>query len=650
MHMRAAADRGRGSMTAKKAGGKKHPGSRALLHLFVVLGAGLLLIHAVFANPLGLLREKTYDLHQSLAPIPLDFEQVVVVAIDEASLDEYGRWPWPRDRIAELVDAILASGAAAVGIDIFLAEPDSSQEGADGDAKLASTLTGARTVLAMSLDAEAGALDVPQKAGWSVVGLDPDAPGTVTGGLAPLDALARAADGLGIVRALPDADGVIRKVPLVWAERPAAGEVRLWPAFSMDILRVAQAAGSYTLRLEGLPGDAIRVGGVTVPLGEDGRIRLIDTAAAVPHLPANELLGAGASAQLGGRIAILAVDAAGLDQYHLTARGVHRLGADVHAMLVSQMLSGRYLHELRNARLVERGLFAGGSLVLLIVLTAFARQPSFALALSTPVIFAPIAIAAWLYAERETLLDGVQPAVGLLMMGVAGGYALYREAERRRRLLQRQFGQFLSPEVVRHLAETDAAAALQVDDREITAMLVDVRGFTALTATLGADQTVALVNHFFEIANREIFARSGTIDKYMGDAVLAFWNAPLPAPDHIDRAIDCARAILTAVEAANPQLEAKGLPAIRTVAVLETGVCSVGNMGTEQRIDYTAIGPSINMTSRLEHEAKRLGRPILIGPAAAAKAKVPVREVAVVQLRGFGKACPVYEIAAESAS
>jgi adenylate cyclase len=139
-------------------------------------------------------------------------------------------------------------------------------------------------------------------------------------------------------------------------------------------------------------------------------------------------------------------------------------------------------------------------------------------------------------------------------MGAAGGYALYREAERRRGVLQKQFSQFLSPEVVRHLAETDTAAALKVEDREITAMLVDVRGFTAMSAALGADKTVTVVNHFLEIANREIFARGGTIDKYMGDAVLAFWNAPLEVADHADRAIDCARAMIAAVAAGNAQL------------------------------------------------------------------------------------------------
>nr|WP_281435922.1 adenylate/guanylate cyclase domain-containing protein [Oricola nitratireducens] len=597
--------------------------------------------HVAFDRMFAGLREKTYDTYQSVSPIELDLDQVAIVAIDEESLARFGRWPWPRAEIGKLVDAVTSSGAAAVGLDLFFAEPDSGADGAASDAAFARALARAPSLLAMSLDPSAGPIEIGEKAGWTVVGLDPAAAEAVPGGIAPLPDLAEAASGLGIVRTLPDADGVIRKVPLVWAETPG-GETRLWPALSMELLRVAQGAPSYTLRLEGLPSDAVRVGGVTVPLGGDGRIRIIDTTVPVPHVSATGLLDTGRADGLDGRIAIIAVDAAGIDQYHLTARGGHRLGADIHAILATQMLEGRYLFEAPHARAIERGLFLGGILLLFLILTGLARRPLLAVLASAPVIAAPLAAGAYAYASRDLLLDGVQPAAGLLAMGAAGGYALYREAERRRVVLQKQFSQFLSPEVVRHLAETDTAAALKVEDREITAMLVDVRGFTAMSGALGADKAVEVVNHFLEIANREIFARGGTIDKYMGDAVLAFWNAPLEAPDHADRAIDCARAIIAALKVANPQLQARGLPAIEVVAAIESGVCSVGNMGTERRIDYTAIGPAINMTSRLEAETKKMGQEMLIGPGAAARTRFALTPLGEVHLRGMDKPCAVF--------
>ena len=613
----------------------------------VVLLAGL---HFLFDDTFSALREKTYDLYQASAPIGLDFSQVAVVTIDEASLRAFGRWPWPRRQVAEVVDAITQSGVAAVGLDLFFSEPQGGPDGDASDAALTEALLRAPSVLAMSLDPNAGPLDIENKAGWTVIGLDPNAAAAVQGGIAPLPAFADASAGLGIVRTLPGRDGVIRQVPLVWAETRDGTDVRLWPTLALDLLRVAQGEASYTLRLEGLATDAVRAGGATVPLGEDGRIRIVDTTVPVPDVSAKDLLENGPSDALAGRVAVLAVDVAGVDQYHLTARGGHRLGADIHALLLAQMLNGTYLFEAPNARWIERGLFAGGALALLIILTAFSRRPFLAVLFSGPVILAPVAVGAVAYTSRNLLLDGVQPAAGLLIMGAAGGYMLYREAERRRGVLQKQFSQFLSPEVVKRLAETDTAAALKVEDREITAMLVDMRGFTAMSGQLGAEKAVTVVNHFLAIASREIFAREGTVDKFMGDAVLAFWNAPLEVSDHADRAIDCAQAIIASVTASNPQLEAQGLPAIECVAAIESGVCSVGNMGTEQRVDYTAIGPTINTTSRLEGETKKMGQKMLIGPTAAGLSKRGLTALGEVELRGVEGPVTVYGPTAEAAA
>lgn len=617
---------------------------RLIAAVFAGLAVVLVAAHIVLDGAFAQLREKTYDLYQSADPIALDFSQVAVVTIDEASLRAFGRWPWPRSEVGKVVDAISQSGVAAVGLDLFFSEPQGGTDGPASDAALADALARAPSVLAMSLDPDAGPLEVESKAGWTVVGLDPDAAEAVDGGIAPLPVFADAAAGLGIVRTLPGSDGVIRHVPLVWAETGDGRDVRLWPTMALEILRVAQGEPSFTLRLEGLSTDAVRAGGATVPLGEDGRIRIIDTTVLVPHVSAKDLLENGPSDALAGRVVVLAVDVAGVDQYHLTARGHHRLGADIHAILLAQMLNGQYLFQAPHARWIERGMFLAGCLAMLAILIAFSRRPMFASVFSVPVIAAPAAAGAALYATQGRLVDGVQPTVALMIMGAVGGYLLYREAERRRGVLQKQFSQFLSPEVVRHLAESDAAAALKVEDRQITAMLVDMRGFTSMSGELGAERAVTVVNHFLGIASREIFARDGTIDKFMGDAVLAFWNAPLEVADHADRAIDCARSIIAAVSAANPQLVAQGLPAIECVAAIESGVCSVGNMGTEQRVDYTAIGPTINMTSRLEGETKKMGQKMLIGPGAAALTKYPLVALGEVELRGVAEPCAVYTL------
>lgn len=597
--------------------------------------AALALVMALLAMaPSGALRERGFDLYQMLLPGDVPLDQVAIVAIDEASLAAEGRWPWPRARVGVLVEAIAESGAAAIGLDLLFPEPDASAGGAASDAAFAEALSSTPSVLAMTLVADAPPLRAGPKAGFSFIGAGADTfDQGYGGGVAPIDPLAEAASGLGVIRSFADADGRMRAIPLVWAEQAPGAPLRHWPAFSVEMLRVAQVETGLALRMGGAGDDALRVGGTIVPLG-DGRLRLIDVPASPLRVSAGELLANGPDAALESRIVVLAVDAAGLDRYHLTARGELRLGADLHAIAVSQMLAGRFLLEAPRARLAEFALLAVGGLVILLALGFLARRPAFAALSALAMIALPPALGFAAYANG-LLIDWTRPSMGLFLVAIAGGYGLYRQAERRRRTLQTQFAQFLSPEIVRRLAETDARAALAVEDRPITVMMVDIRGFTALTESWPADKTVAALNHFLAIANAEIFARNGTIDKYLGDAVLAFWNAPVEQAGHADLALEAAQAIVARIERENATLTAKGLPALSVVAAVETGTCSVGNMGTADRVDFTAIGPAVNMVSRLEQQCKQLGEPVLAGPACAAAASLPMRRVATADLRGI---------------
>lgn len=202
------------------------------------------------------------------------------------------------------------------------------------------------------------------------------------------------------------------------------------------------------------------------------------------------------------------------------------------------------------------------------------------------------------------------------------------ENARNLRRLEAQISKFLSPAVVADLMHTDTVD-LTVQNRTITALLVDLRGFTTFSDTYGSDAASARVNQFFATVTEEIMARNGTIDKYLGDAVLAFWNAPLLQPDHADLAIDAAKAIQVRLAAQQNPMSA--------VAIIETGECSVGNFGTRQRMDYTAIGGAMNIVSRLEFEAKARGIPLLIGPHAAAQTQHATNKVARVNVAGIKK-------------
>ena len=595
----------------------------------------VLALSLALSGPLGGLRERAFDIYQTASPHDLPLDQVAVVTIDEATLGAQGRWPWPRERVGTLIEAIAASGAASIGLDLLFPEPDATADGARSDAAFAGSLAATPSVLAMTLTEEGVPLTVSPKPGFAFIGTgDMAFDEGYPGGVAPIPVLADAASGLGVIRSFADHDGRMRAIPLLWSEVSPGGELRRWPAFSVEMLRVAQGEQTLGVRMEGTSDDALRVGAAIVPLG-DGRLRLIDVPADPLRVSAAGLLTDGPDDRLAGRVVVLAVDAAGLDRFHLTARGDLRLGADLHAIAVSQMLAGAYLTEPSGARLLEGGLFAGLAAAMVAAFALLARRPVLAGLAALALIAIPAGLGFFLYDSRNLLIDGLQPSGGLFLTALGGGYGLYRDAERRRQTLQKQFSQFLSPDVVRKLAASDTEAALAVEERVISAILVDIRSFTAMSEQLAGERIVDLVNHFFQIASEEIFARGGTIDKYMGDSVLAFWNAPLDHPGHADTAIDAAQAIIDRVRRDNHRLTSRGLPAIEAVAIVETGPCSVGNMGTKERIDYTAIGPAINMVARLEKEAKALGQVLVTGPGAAAAAGRPMTRIAEVELRGF---------------
>lgn len=226
--------------------------------------------------------------------------------------------------------------------------------------------------------------------------------------------------------------------------------------------------------------------------------------------------------------------------------------------------------------------------------------------------------------------------IAVLIFAHYGLTVIRRLAEENARNLdhvRKQMSKFLSPAVVADLLENDNAD-LTVQPREITALMVDLRGFTAFSEAHGADAASRRANAFFSIVSEEILARDGTIDKYLGDAVLAFWNAPIAQPDHCDRAVATASAIQTRLAALAEPMEA--------VAMIETGRCNVGNFGTAQRMDYTAIGGAMNTVSRLEAQAKRLGVPVLIGPQAARCTGAQLDAVGQVALAGLKDDLPVF--------
>ena len=453
----------------------------------------------------------------------------------------------------------------------------------------------------------------------------------------------RAAKGLGMIRATPDPDGALRRLPLVWLQSGGSGP-QLWPSFALELVRLHMGETGYAARMSGGGFDAVKLGSEIIRLEAAGTIMLRERYGSLPAISAASLLSGKPVPELQNAIAIVAVSAVGLDQYHTTPAQVARLGAEIHGMVIEQLLTGDFLFEREHSKWLERAWFIAGSILVLVFAGMISRRPWISILALFLIMLSPVAAGLIAFAARNELYESLQPAGGLLLVALATGFANYRLAEQRRQVLTKQFSQFLSPAIVRKLAASDAEAMIQVEKREITVLIMDIRGFTTMTHTLEASEIVVVVNHFLSIATDEILKRDGTIDKFMGDAVLAIWNAPVEIGNHAELALASARAIIRRIAKANDTLAAQNLPALRVGAGLETGICSVGNFGSTRRVDYTAIGDTVNLAARLESATKSVGEPLLAGPGFAMAISEPMESVGRVRLHGFDELVEAFTV------
>ncbi|MEM9470412.1 MAG: adenylate/guanylate cyclase domain-containing protein [Pseudomonadota bacterium] len=602
----------------------------------------LIASHVVFDPSFDDLRGKSFDAYQQLSPRGNSASSVVIVGVDDETIGVEGRWPWPRNRIADLIAAIHGSGVSVLGIDVLFSEPDESPGGVARDDLLARTIASSPTILATSIGDFPGS-KIPQTSiGWAVVGNgNAEALPWQPGIIASTATIRAGAAGLGIVRSVSDSDGVVRTVPLVWAAK-TADQLSLWPAFSLELARVYRSGTGYALRVRPSGFEALKLGDTIIPLSNGGAVWLWEQAAAIPRVSALDVMAGKAGDVLKGKIAILSVNALGVDKFHTTPTVAARSGAEIHAVLTNQLLDGKFLSEPADAKTLERLWFLVSALLLLAASYFFANRLWLLVTAGLALCLAPLLAGYTAYLQSAQLYEPVQPAVGLAAVALAEVYSLFRESDARRRQLSRQFSQYLSPNVVAMLSETRRDLTTSAEKREITVLMMDMRGFTSSSESLPADEINATVNRFLTLASQEIFKRDGTIDKFMGDAILAFWNAPVDQADHTDRALNAVLAIRASLATENVRREKDGKPPIRVGAGIETGICSVGNFGSDIRFDYTAIGSSVNMSARLESATKATGCPVLLGPGFAQRHVDGIEPVGKIELSGFANPVQVF--------
>jgi adenylate cyclase len=608
-----------------------------IVAMLVLLNA--LLIRALDPTELNRLRDVAFDTFQRLKPRTYNpATPVRIVDIDEAALAEFGQWPWPRTIVARLVDKLTEKGASAIAFDVVFAEPDRSSISRmvrdlvaytdpetvqklvaaiqDNDQVLADAMAHSRVVLGFGFDPRGGSQPPKRMFGTAFAGDDPIQFLPVQQGtVKPLALLEAAAKGNGSVNTDIDSS-VIRRVPMLFR---VAGQEGVFPALSIEALRVAQGASTYLIKSSGASSElsfgaktgivAIKTGEIEARTDARGRLALYDSGHREERFVSARavLKDEVAPDKLDGHVVFIGTSAIGLKDIRSTPVDDAAPGVEVHAQLAEQMIEHEFL---------ARPDFADGAefLYLAVIGSLF------------------IFLLPRLSAGRMTIVAAVFIGIGLIY--VSGTALAFMRTERERSAIRGAFGLYLSPDQVERIARHPELLQLGGELREITVMFTDVRGFTRISEQFDPHGLTRFMNRFLTPMTDLIRNHRGTIDKYMGDAIMAFWNAPLDVDRHAALACDTALAMQARLVELNEEwkaeAEAEGRQHIPVnIGIgLNTGPASVGNFGSTQRFTYSCLSDDVNLAARLEGQCKTYSVGIIIGD----KTRLQVPDYAALEI------------------
>jgi adenylate cyclase len=671
----------------------KKYGARWALALVLILVACLYIRQEISSTIVDRLEVFAYDSKVRAQDGGLD-PRVVIVDIDEKSIAEVGRWPWSRDVLAELVRKLDEKYfVKSAGFDVTFPEPDNSAGFAtlqtiaqrefkdipqfgqrlakikplfDFDAQFAGALQDKPVVLGYFFsneerDINKGALPRPAFTSAALNGRDIDAIDYIkyTGNLPMLQKVARAG---GFINPKPDDDGIIRRLPLLIRHgdgyfeslafataRTALGASKVKPVFysSGELNMSDEAMRSYGalkgLELNTKPKPTI------VPLDRDltllvnyrgvggvsgGQYRYVSAVDVLKErVPMNVLAD---------NIVLIGTTSAGLKDLRVSPTNVDYPGVEMHANVISSILDQRFKQEpdfhagLQVATAIVVGLALG---MLLPVLTPL-------MSIVVSLLTAAGIVASNLY--MFTALDWVVPmapvlllVIALFLINLTWGYLF---EFRKSRAMVNLFGEYVAPELVAEMAENPESYNMEGETRELTVLFCDVRGFTTISEGLSANQLREYINLYLTAMSEDIRGNRGTLDKYIGDAVMAFWGAPVTLPDHARRAVATALKMLETADKLNAEFQARGWPELKIGIGLNTGDMRVGDMGSKIRRAYTVMGDAVNLGSRLEGITKEYGVGLVVGESTRVAAPEFIyRELDRVRVKGKNEPVPIFE-------
>lgn len=569
-----------------------------------------------------------------IANKPAQENNIYVVNIDEKAMDRYGQWPFKRDVYANLIEDLYRRNAGLVVFNVLMPEKDRL----GGDATLAATLSQYPTILANVPSDRMK--NKPRNPGSAVLGPEfLDQIVTYPGLIANIPELESRAFGIGTVNTLPEIDGVNRRLPLV-----VAVDGKLYPSIGMEVLRAVAGDTTFQVKLNENGVEKMRIPQFG-PITTDNLGRIwIDWSQKSQSFSAVDL-----PKNFDGGVVIVGVSAVGLGNPVPTAIGA----------VYPQDLQAAVIGTMANNIVIERPDYADGLEIVVLalagVLLIFLTRYVYAGLATTVIIIGGGAIGSWfVFSNFLWLFDATALGVGLLLVALHAYGVKFVSEFLQKQQIKKQFGTYLSPAMVEKLQKDPDLLKLGGDSRELSIMFTDVRGFTSISEHYGKDVQglTKIMNRYMTAMTAKIIENQGTLDKYIGDAQMAFWNAPLDTPDHAKMAVKTGLEMMGSLDAFNAEVTAEGVPPFGMGLGINTDTVVVGNMGSDQRFDYTCLGDGVNLASRLEGQSKPYGVKIVLGPRTNEQVKDEyfTLELDCIAVKGKKEGVKIYTVLPEARS
>lgn len=654
-----------------------------------------LLVLALFVVQVDLfeiMELKTYDFRflsrGTKAPKP----DIVMAVLDEKSLKAEGRWPWPRSKMAKLIEALSREGAKVIGFDIIFAEPDQnstiqllhrmeekmkhhrvehegirafieeSKASADHDLALAQAIrdSAAKVVLGYFFHMRKSDLEYEMEdedkedqlrrisgSRYPIVflarqdmGNDPFIQAYAP--QATLGLLAGATNAGGFFNMIPDKDGVVRSMPLaVQCGQDVYSPLSVQSVWHyLDRPPLVVQVAPYGI-------EGIRMGNRLIPTDENGRmlINYLGPAKTFPTYSITDLLhGEIPKGTLTNKIVLVGATAIGLYDMRNTPFAAVYPGLEVHATVIDNILEKEFIHKPKWTRIFDALAIVLFALIMGILIPRLSAIKGVILMSGLFVLY--IFLCQWLFTHALLWINMVYPLLGLVLIYAALTVYRYLTEERERKKIRGAFSHYVSSSVVNEVLKNPEKLKLGGDMKELTVLFSDIRGFTTISEGLSPEEVHRLINEYLTAMTNIVFKHGGTLDKYMGDAVMAIYGAPVDQPDHAHKACDTALEMMQVLKDLNASWTREGKPLLDIGIGINTGMMMVGNMGSEQRFEYTVLGDAVNLGSRLEGANKNYLTHILISEFTYGKVKDEFlcMEIDSVRVKGKTRTVRIYQL------